>query len=64
MIGAYYLIRDLFVSTGAIIGAYLWKFGPAFNFLTAAILGLAGTVLYMVNLGIRRSLEHTSEVHP
>jgi predicted MFS family arabinose efflux permease len=64
MIGAYYLIRDLVVSTGAIIGAYLWKFGPAFNFLTAAILGLAGTVLYMVNLGIRRSLEHTSEVHP
>src|SRR5438876_5407891 len=27
IIGAYYLVRDLIVSTGAILGAYLWKLG-------------------------------------
>ena len=29
LIGAYYLVRDLLVSAAAILGAYLWKFGPA-----------------------------------
>src|SRR5437868_13140101 len=43
MIGSYYLVRDLVVSSGAILGAYLWKLGPALNFLGAAALGIAGT---------------------
>jgi MFS family permease len=47
MVGAYYLVRDLIVSTGAILGAYLWKLGPALNFLGAAALGFAGTVFYV-----------------
>jgi MFS family permease len=47
MIGAYYLVRDSIVSTGAILGAYLWKLGPALNFLGAAALGVAGTIFYM-----------------
>ena len=47
MIGAYYLVRDLVVSTGAILGAYLWKLGPALNFLGAAALGVAGTIFYI-----------------
>src|SRR6266436_4367658 len=47
MIGAYYLVRDLIVSTGAILGAYLWTLGPALNFLGAAAFGAAGTVFYM-----------------
>ena len=47
MIGAYYLVRDLVVSTGAILGAYLWKLGPALNFLGAAALGAAGTIFYI-----------------
>ncbi len=47
MIGTYYLIRDLIVSTGAILGAYLWKLGPALNFLGAAALGVAGTIFYV-----------------
>jgi MFS family permease len=53
MIGAYYLVRDLVVSSGAILGAYLWKLGPALNFLGAAVIGAAGTILYIRN--IRRS---------
>ncbi len=47
MVGAYYLVRDLIVSTGAILGAYLWKVGPALNFLGAAALGVAGTIFYV-----------------
>jgi MFS family permease len=47
MIGTYYLVRDLIVSTGAILGAYLWKVGPALNFLGAAALGVAGTIFYV-----------------
>ena len=47
MIGAYYLVRDLIVSSGAILGAYLWKLGPRVNFLGAAALGMAGTIFYV-----------------
>ena len=47
MIGAYYLVRDLVVSVGAILGAYLWKLGPALNFLGAAAFGIAGTIFYV-----------------
>jgi MFS family permease len=47
MVGTYYLVRDLIVSVGAILGAFLWKLGPALNFLGAAALGLAGTIFYV-----------------
>jgi MFS family permease len=52
-VGAYYLVRDLIVSTGAIFGAYLWRLGPALNFLGAAAFGVAGTIFYVKT--IRRS---------
>jgi MFS family permease len=47
MIGTYYLVRDFIVSVGAIFGAYLWKLGPALNFLGAAAFGAAGTIFYI-----------------
>jgi len=47
MLGAYYLVRDLIVSTGAILGAYLWKLGPELNFIGAATVGAAGTIFYV-----------------
>lgn len=50
MIGAYYLVRDLIVSTGALLGALLWKFGPAANFITATSLGAIGTIYYLFTL--------------
>jgi hypothetical protein len=53
MVGAYYLVRDLIVSTGAILGAYLWYLGPRLNFLGAAAIGAAGTIFYIRT--IRRS---------
>ena len=46
MIGAYYLVRDVIVSAGAVVGAYLWSRGPAANFLGAAAFGVAGTIFY------------------
>ena len=50
MIGAYYLVRDLIVSAGALLGALLWKFGPGVNFATATSLGAIGTIYYLVTL--------------
>src|SRR5207237_7520308 len=38
MVGAYYLVRDLIVSPGAFLRAWLWKLGPGLNFLGAAVL--------------------------
>lgn len=50
MVGAYYLVRDLIVSTGAILGAYLWKLGAEVNFLGATAFGIAGTIFYIRTL--------------
>jgi MFS family permease len=47
MVGAYYLVRDLIVSTAAILGAYLWSINAIYNFFAAAALGLAGTIFYV-----------------
>jgi MFS family permease len=41
--GAYYLIRDSVVTTGAFVGAWLWQISPYANFVGAAIFGAAGT---------------------
>jgi MFS family permease len=53
-IGAYYLIRDVIVSFGALLGAWLWNFGPEVNFLSAAAFGAVGTVGYVMSQNIRR----------
>jgi MFS family permease len=53
MVGAYYFVRDLIVSPGALLGALLWNLGPRLNFLGAAALGVAGTIFYVKT--IRRS---------
>ena len=54
MVGAYYLVRDLIVSPAAFLGAYLWQQGAALNFLTAAGLGIAGTVFYIKTIRDQR----------
>jgi MFS family permease len=56
MIGTYYLVRDFVVSAGAILGAYLWKLGPALNFLGAAAFGTAGTIFYVKTIRQSRQL--------
>src|SRR5438093_7554958 len=54
MIGSYYLFRDWIVSAGAILGAYLWKRGRTLNFLGAASIRTAGTILYVESIRHRR----------
>lgn len=44
--GAYYLIRDCAVTTGSLLGAWLWSLGPRANFLGAAAFGLCGTLWF------------------
>jgi len=56
MVGAYYLVRDLIVSAGAIVGACLWKLGPRLNFLAAAALGVAGTLFYIRSVRQARAM--------
>ena len=56
MVGTYYLVRDLIVSVGAILGAFLWKLGPGLNFLGAAALGAAGTIFYVRTIRQNRQL--------
>ncbi|MFN2624350.1 MAG: MFS transporter, partial [Chthoniobacterales bacterium] len=53
MIGAYYLVRDLVVSAGALLGAWLWKLGPAANFIGAAIFGVCGTIVYLIAIRLK-----------
>ena len=53
--GAYYLIRDSIVTTGAFLGAWLWHIGPMANFLSAAIFGAGGTVWFWFFIYRRRA---------
>ena len=46
-IGAYYLIRDCLATTAAFLGAALWSISPRTNFIGAAAIGTAGTLLYV-----------------
>lgn len=44
--GAYYLIRDCTVTTGSLLGAWLWHISPQANFIGAAICGALGTAWF------------------
>ncbi len=44
--GAYYLIRDCVVTSGSLLGAWLWSLGPQVNFLGAAVCGALGTLWF------------------
>lgn len=54
-IGKYYLLRDLIVTSGSFLGAWLWSWSPAANFWVAAAVGVGGTLLYGFQL---RRYEH------
>jgi len=44
--GAYYLVRDMVVSTAAFGGAFLWQVSPQVNFVTAFACGALGTLWF------------------
>jgi MFS family permease len=44
--GAYYLIRDCVVTSGSLLGAWLWGLSPRANFIGAAVCGALGTAWF------------------
>lgn len=47
--GSYYFYRDIVVTGSAILGAFLWKnLTPAATFLTSAVFGLAGVLVFIL----------------
>lgn len=48
--GAYYLIRDVFVSVAAFGGAWLWKASPHVNFFVATGFGMLGLIYFIMRV--------------
>ncbi|NLF41000.1 MFS transporter [bacterium] len=46
MFGLYYLLRDVVVSIAPFAGAYLWRWSPEANLITASACGAAGTLFF------------------
>jgi MFS family permease len=49
-VGLYYLIRSLSITPAAAIGGLLWKIAPQVPFVMAGIIGLAGTIVFMLTV--------------
>jgi MFS family permease len=49
-IGLYYLVRSLSITPAAAIGGLLWKLTPQLPFLTAGIIGIAGTIVFALTV--------------
>jgi hypothetical protein len=45
-VGLYYLIRSLSITPAGVVGGFLWKLSPQAPFVTAAVIGLIGTVVF------------------
>jgi MFS family permease len=49
-VGLYYLVRSLSITPAAAIGGLLWKISPQVPFVTAGIIGLVGTVVFIATV--------------
>ncbi len=49
-VGLYYLVRSLSITPAAAIGGLLWKISPQVPFVTAGIIGLVGTVVFITTV--------------
>jgi MFS family permease len=49
-VGLYYLVRSLSITPAAAIGGLLWKIAPQVPFVTAALIGLVGTVVFIMTV--------------
>ena len=49
-VGLYYLVRSLSITPAALAGGLLWKIAPQVPFVTAAIIGMAGTVVFAITV--------------
>ncbi|HKY60701.1 MAG TPA: MFS transporter, partial [Gemmatimonadota bacterium] len=49
-VGLYYLVRSLSVAPAAAVGGLLWRISPATPFLVAGVIGLVGTLVFLVTV--------------
>lgn len=49
-VGLYYLIRSLAITPAAAVGGILWNISPQVPFLTAAIIGIVGTIVFVLTV--------------
>jgi MFS family permease len=49
-VGFYYLVRSLSITPAALIGGFLWRIAPGIPFFVAAIIGIAGTIVFAVTV--------------
>jgi MFS family permease len=49
-VGLYYLVRSLSITPAAAIGGLLWKIAPEVPFVTAGVIGLIGTVVFIMTV--------------
>lgn len=47
--GAYYLVRDIFVSAAAFGAAFLWNVSPEVNFAVASGFGIIGCIIFAIH---------------
>ena len=49
-VGLYYLVRSLSITPAAVIGGLLWNIAPQVPFVTAGLIGLVGTVVFIMTV--------------
>jgi MFS family permease len=49
-VGLYYLVRSLSITPAAAIGGLLWNIAPQVPFVTAGLIGLVGTVVFIMTV--------------
>jgi len=49
-VGLYYLVRGLSITPAAAIGGILWKVSPEIPFVTAAVIGIVGTIVFAMTV--------------
>ncbi|HEV8368438.1 MAG TPA: MFS transporter [Pyrinomonadaceae bacterium] len=49
-VGLYYLVRSLSITPAAAVGGLLWKLTPQAPFVTAGIIGIAGTIVFALTV--------------
>jgi MFS family permease len=54
-VGLYYLVRSIAIAPAAFIGGLLWRTSPAVPFRVAAVIGFAGTLVFIVTVDERNA---------
>jgi MFS family permease len=54
-VGLYYLVRSIAIAPAAFIGGLLWRISPAVPFRVAAVIGFAGTLVFIVTVDERNA---------